>query len=108
MKLDFSGQIFRKIPKCQFHGNPVRSELFHADGQTDMTKLIVTFRHSAIAPNNDVHFYEFSPTSCYFLFVRFKHCAVFKPLGLCSTKFVTSNIIVLNKPASICRFLYLR
>jgi len=58
MELDFSGQIFRKIPKCQFHDNTVRSELFHADGQTDMTKLIVAFRHSTVAPNNDVPFYE--------------------------------------------------
>jgi len=58
MKLDFSEQIFRKILKCQFHDNPVRSELFHADGRTDMTKLIVAFRHSAIAPNNEVPFYE--------------------------------------------------
>jgi hypothetical protein len=28
----------------------VGAELFHADGRTDMTKLIVTFRNFAIAP----------------------------------------------------------
>jgi hypothetical protein len=28
----------------------VGAELFHADGQTDMTKLIVTFRNFANAP----------------------------------------------------------
>jgi hypothetical protein len=28
----------------------VETELFHADRQTDMTKLIVAFRNSAIAP----------------------------------------------------------
>jgi len=28
----------------------VGAELFHADGQTDMTKLIVAFRNSANAP----------------------------------------------------------
>jgi hypothetical protein len=40
---------FREILK--YHKNPsVRAELFHADGQTDMTKLIVAFRSSAKAP----------------------------------------------------------
>ena len=29
---------------------PVGTELFHADGQTDMTKLIVAFRNFAKAP----------------------------------------------------------
>jgi len=29
---------------------PVRAELFHADGQTDITKLIVVFRNFANAP----------------------------------------------------------
>jgi len=28
------------------------AELFHTDGQTDMTKLMVTFRNSAKAPKN--------------------------------------------------------
>ena len=28
------------------------AELFHADGQTDMTKLIVVFRYFANAPKN--------------------------------------------------------
>jgi hypothetical protein len=30
---------------------PVGAELFHADGQTDTTKLIVAFRNFAKAPN---------------------------------------------------------
>jgi hypothetical protein len=30
---------------------PVGAELLHADGQTDMTKLIVAFRNFANAPN---------------------------------------------------------
>ena len=30
----------------------VAAELFHADGQTDMTKLIVAFRNFANAPKN--------------------------------------------------------
>jgi hypothetical protein len=29
---------------------PVGTELFHADGQTDMTELIITFRNFASAP----------------------------------------------------------
>jgi len=29
---------------------PVGAELFHADGRTDMTKLIVALRNSADAP----------------------------------------------------------
>jgi hypothetical protein len=31
---------------------PVGAELFHLDGQTDMTKLIVAFRNFANAPKN--------------------------------------------------------
>jgi len=29
---------------------PVGTEMFHADGQTDMTELIITFRNFANAP----------------------------------------------------------
>jgi hypothetical protein len=32
----------------------VGAELFHANGQTDMTKLIVAFRDFANAPNTDI------------------------------------------------------
>ena len=32
---------------------PVRVELFHVDGRTDMTKLIVTFRDFAKGPKDD-------------------------------------------------------
>jgi hypothetical protein len=31
---------------------PVGAELFHADGQTDMTKLIVVFHNPVNAPKN--------------------------------------------------------
>jgi len=31
---------------------PVEAELFHADGQTDMTKLIVAFHNFANVPKN--------------------------------------------------------
>jgi len=33
---------------------PVGAELLHADGRTDMTKLIVAFRNSANAPKSHV------------------------------------------------------
>jgi hypothetical protein len=32
---------------------PVGAELFHADGQTDMTKLIVAFRNFVNAPESE-------------------------------------------------------
>ena len=32
--------------------HPVTAELFHADGQTDVMKLIVAFRNFAYAPEN--------------------------------------------------------
>jgi len=32
---------------------PVEAELFYADGQTDMTKLIVAFHNSANAPKKE-------------------------------------------------------
>jgi hypothetical protein len=39
---------FRKTLKYR----PVGAELFHVDGQTDMTKLTVAFRNFANAPKN--------------------------------------------------------
>jgi hypothetical protein len=33
---------------------PVGAELFHVDGQTDVTKVIVAFRSFANTPKNDV------------------------------------------------------
>jgi hypothetical protein len=32
---------------------PVGAELYHADGQTDMMKLIIAFRNFANAPEKD-------------------------------------------------------
>ena len=37
--------------------HPVGVELFYADGQTDMTKLIVAFRNSVGALEKDSHKY---------------------------------------------------
>ena len=51
MELEFSWQIFKKslnIKYCEILR--VGVELFHAEGQTDMTKLIVAFRNLAKAP----------------------------------------------------------
>jgi len=51
MKLEFTRQIFEKYGNIKFHENPpVGAEFFHADGQTDMTKLIVAFHNFAKAP----------------------------------------------------------
>jgi hypothetical protein len=50
MKLEFSRQIFKKL-ECRFIKiRLVEAELFHADGQTDMTKLIVALRNFSNAP----------------------------------------------------------
>ena len=43
---------------------PVGAELFHADGRTDMAKLIVTFRNIANVPKNHLiswQWLEFKP-----------------------------------------------
>jgi hypothetical protein len=58
MKLEFSGQIFRgKKLKYRISNFmkilPGRVDLFHADGRTDVTKIIVAFRNFANAPEND-------------------------------------------------------
>jgi hypothetical protein len=47
MELEFSRQI------TEFRENPsLGAELFHADGQTDMTKQTVDFLNFANAPKN--------------------------------------------------------
>ena len=62
MKLKFFSTDFQKILKYQISSNRlVGAELFHADGQTerqtdkqtDMTNLIVAFRHFANWLKND-------------------------------------------------------
>jgi hypothetical protein len=59
MKLYFSGHMFRKLLKYQFHENPSSgAELFHADGQTeketDTTSLTVAFRNFSKSPKMDL------------------------------------------------------
>jgi hypothetical protein len=51
MKLEFSVQIFEKYSYVKFHKNPSSGiELSPTDEQTDMTKLVVSFRSFANAP----------------------------------------------------------
>jgi hypothetical protein len=50
MKLEFSRQIYEKL-KHQISWEPVQCESMRTDGQTDMIKLILTFRNFANAPN---------------------------------------------------------
>jgi hypothetical protein len=53
MKSEFSRQISRKTQiSSLIKIRPVRAQLFHADRQTDMTKLTVAFRNFADAPDN--------------------------------------------------------
>ena len=54
MKTEFSRQIFEKYSNIKFRENSsVGAQLFHADGQADMTKLIIAFRNSANAPKKE-------------------------------------------------------
>ena len=60
MKLEFSWQIFDKNSNIKIHKNPSGGrgggfELFHTDGRTDMTKLIVDFRNFSNAPKNSLY-----------------------------------------------------
>ena len=55
MKLDFSLQIFEKIQISNFMNiRPMAAELLHADGRTDVTKLVVAFHNFANASRNSV------------------------------------------------------
>ena len=53
MKRELSQQIFETYSNIKFNENPlVGAELFHADGRTDMTNLIVAFRGFANVPKS--------------------------------------------------------
>jgi hypothetical protein len=49
MKLEFPDKFYKKNAQTSSYIKirPVGAELFHADGQTDMTKLTVAFHNSA-------------------------------------------------------------
>ena len=51
MKLEFSQQIFEKHSTTRFNENPSICSM-RTDGQTDMTKLIFTFRNFTNAPKH--------------------------------------------------------
>jgi len=51
IKLVISWQIFEKCSNNEIY-RPVAAEVFHTDGRTEMTKLIVAFRNFANAPKN--------------------------------------------------------
>ena len=57
MKPKFSRHSFeKKAEKSNFMKiRPVGAELFHADEQTDTTKLIASFRNFAKAPRNGIY-----------------------------------------------------
>ena len=49
-----SGEIFEKSSISNFTKiHPQGVELFHAEGRTDMTKIIVAFHNFANAPKNE-------------------------------------------------------
>jgi hypothetical protein len=52
MKFEFSRQIFDKSSSIKFYQNPSNGSRVVPCGQTDMTKLRVTFRNFANAPKN--------------------------------------------------------
>jgi len=49
MKLEFSQQIFQKSNKI-YNFMKIRVEFFHANGQADMTNVIVACRYFSKAP----------------------------------------------------------
>ena len=65
MKLQFSRKIFNKTQISNFMKiRPVVAELFHVDGRTDVTELIVGFRSFAIVPTNETFATFMWPGTC--------------------------------------------
>jgi hypothetical protein len=52
MKPEFLGRIFEIYISDFMKIRSMRAELFHADGRTGMTNLVVAFRRFANAPKN--------------------------------------------------------
>jgi len=54
MKIEFSRHIFKKFSTLNLIKIlSLLAELFHEDGRTDMTKVIVAFRNFAKAPKTE-------------------------------------------------------
>ena len=82
MKLEFSRQIFAKCSNIKFRENPFsecRVVLWgRTDRQTDMTKLIVTFRNFTNAPNKFMLLfilYIFRALYIYLLYIIPTYCS---------------------------------
>jgi hypothetical protein len=59
MKFKFSRQIFEEVPNTKFHQNPSSGSRVVACGQTDMAKLINSFRNVVNTPKSDKSCKEF-------------------------------------------------
>ena len=73
MKLEVTRQIFEKYSNINFiRARSVGAELFHSDGRTDMT-LIVVFRNFVNAPKNEISFIliEFLLSAC--ICIKYKY-----------------------------------
>jgi hypothetical protein len=84
VKYFYSCQIWIKIFSDRFFTNthisnfikilPVGAELFHADGQTGVTRLIVDFRNFANPPKNDALVFKMLFKTSQFLFAFVQNC----------------------------------
>ena len=85
-KLERSGHIFEEYSSIKLHENPSKLEpscSVRTDGQTDMTKIIVTFRNFTKTPKNR------APTN------TVMNCGFRKVAGSCSSSRLTlSNILL--------------
>ena len=52
--MNFLDRFTKNPSDIKFYANPVGGDLFHMDGRTDITKLIVAFRSFATASKNNV------------------------------------------------------
>ena len=59
LKFNFSGRIFKRFRNIEFRENPSSGNriLFHADGRTDMTNVVVAFRNFSNTPKNVYYMY---------------------------------------------------
>jgi len=71
MYLGFPPYILENVPILNLMTiRPGGAELFHVDGRTDMTKLLIDFRKFANAPKNQILFRQGLLSPCYKLNIR--------------------------------------